>query len=304
MDNTVKFTVHLDDVPTKIDVLLHNCLRLKPHEFRFQYAAGPRPAAYKLQVFKSGAPGGLGYGVRTLENIRKGDFVCTYWGTRAARGDNVDPTRNFTFTLYISIVPVGDYPADRRWRDDIGVNAMVVGNVARWINCCEDAPTLEPRMIHVDGCEHPVIAFFALEDIECGEDLTWSYTSTSPSVDSDGSKNEFYYVLWKPPPGGEPNQVGVEMVRDASTGNQTVARWAFGNQPWKTFAEEVMVQDVSAGSIDAGAGAGVSSSSVPLKGPWPKDYRAVADDDDEDAAGDNEETYGEEYWEPFPVFNG
>ena len=61
----------------------------------FLYEAGPWPAAYPLQVVRSGMlirPGmwpdegahGLGYGVRTLVPIARGSYICSYWGVRRA----------------------------------------------------------------------------------------------------------------------------------------------------------------------------------------------------------------------------
>lgn len=46
----------------------------------FSYEAGPWPAAFPLQVYRAGMIGSLGFGVRPLVPIKKGSFVCTYWG--------------------------------------------------------------------------------------------------------------------------------------------------------------------------------------------------------------------------------
>ena len=318
MHAAAKLTVALDDMPTNVDVLLHNCLRLKPPAFRFQYTVGPRPAAFKVQVFKSGAPGGLGYGVRTLENIRKGDFVCTYWGTRENRDGYRSPTRNYEYTIIVQLMRREGECASTvsRWGEEIGVNAMVIGNVGRWINCSRDAPTLEARMIHIKGCDHPVIAFFATKDIQCGQDLTWSYSSQWPgsSTDSAGAKDNLYYCLKKTYV-DEPSQVGKEMVREASTGNQLVATWAFGNPPlsqagrqrnrghksWQTFRENVSIDTGGGGggsAVDEEGGDDASGTHMPLKGPWPKKAPTAGEFTDESG----EYTVYEEYWEPYPVF--
>ena len=46
----------------------------------FEYVAGPISAPVPLQIFRSGMPRGLGYGLRTLAAVRSNSLVTTYWG--------------------------------------------------------------------------------------------------------------------------------------------------------------------------------------------------------------------------------
>jgi hypothetical protein len=145
---TVKLRVSVggvDDGPlsstagTTVLVHPHNCMRLMLPQYQFRYDAGPLPAAYRLQVFKCGAPFALEYGVRTLESIPAGQFVCTYWGKtelnlKVSKQWGFDLRSDFSskYTIYVE-----SQSADRLCLglDNMAVDPHTEGNLARWINC-------------------------------------------------------------------------------------------------------------------------------------------------------------------------
>lgn len=74
------------------EIQFHSQLPAELVDGTFQYEAGPWPAAVALQVYREGAPGGLGFGVRSLAPIAAGDFVCTCWGEYQAHDYYERPT--------------------------------------------------------------------------------------------------------------------------------------------------------------------------------------------------------------------
>ena len=128
------------------------------------------PTRHLMQIFRSGMLGYLGYGVRILEAVKEGEFVCLYWGEnglgrareeRLARGHK--GVRKFVMGID------GLKVNGQRHR----IDAMWVGNVARWINHSRD-PNLKPRVVNHEE-DQTLIGLFAVRDLQPGEELTWNY---------------------------------------------------------------------------------------------------------------------------------
>ena len=216
--------------PTDMGVKLHNCFRLKLPEHQFTYDVGPRPAAFKLQVFKCGAQGGRGYGVRPLERIPTGAFICTYWGKTTVDYPKAAAFKqgSSTYTLHVGTEPIAGSSSNPPFRT-MCVNADQTGNMSRWINCSSDAPNVEPRFFECDhpSVNHLVIGFYALRDIACGEELVWDYGRravsnfrsiyTRPGA-ATHSNERWYYVTSKGMPGRSKIQTNKPL------GNQESAR--------------------------------------------------------------------------------
>lgn len=321
--------------PTDMGVKLHNCFRLKLPEHQFVYDVGPRPAAFKLQVFKCGARGGRGYGVRPLERIPAGAFICTYWGKTTVDYPKSDSyfQGSTTYTLHVHTKPIAGSSVSPPFQT-MCVNSELTGNVSRWINCSSDAANVEPRFFE---CDHPrvnhlVIGFYALHDIVCGEELVWDYgrrdVSSFRSMKTRAgavtqSNEEWHYITSKGME-GELVQKEAEMVRDPDTGSQMAAQWTFGYHPWKD-SEDFAVHTAPDG-VHA-ASAMTHTGMLPTNGPWPATVFAgeyEEDDDDADADDDADDDadaavvaaggtsakgvqrYRDRvaYWEPTPVFKG
>nr|XP_039251264.1 histone-lysine N-methyltransferase EHMT1-like [Styela clava] len=117
---------------------------------------------FRIQVFRTP---NIGWGVRALEPIPRGSFVCEYIGEVIADGD----ARDDDFYLFdLDNKPGGSYCIDGR----------SYGNVSRYLNHhCE--PNLVPVRFFFDhqDSNFPRIAFFAMKDIAVGEQLCFDYGS-------------------------------------------------------------------------------------------------------------------------------
>ncbi|KAL4558624.1 hypothetical protein LXL04_036825 [Taraxacum kok-saghyz] len=133
----------------------------------------------KLQVFMT--PGGKGWGLRTLEDLPKGAFVCEYVGevlTNAELYDRVQKSSNKDEHAY----PVNldaDWGAESELKDEeaLCLDATYYGNVARFINHrCWDS-TLVEIPVEVENPDHHYyhLAFFTTRKVKALEELTWDY---------------------------------------------------------------------------------------------------------------------------------
>ena len=158
----------------------------------FRYDAGPKPAAFALQVYRAGAIDSLGFGVRTLQKISRGDFVLAYWGEylpssssppgRAIRysqnyeeeddedtpytlfGDEgvqpaelpkEDPEEEMPEDACQEECPMCGMEPDEEDEDDkhaFKIEASATGNVARWINHSMMEDNLQARLV-----QHPQV---------------------------------------------------------------------------------------------------------------------------------------------------
>ncbi|XP_014673040.1 PREDICTED: histone-lysine N-methyltransferase EHMT2-like isoform X2 [Priapulus caudatus] len=116
----------------------------------------------RLQLFRTP---GKGWGVRPLQNVSKGTFICEYIGEVIT--DSEADTREDDSYLF---------DLDNKEGETYCIDARYYGNVARFINhLCE--PNVVPIKVFVDhqDLRFPRIALFASRDIRAYEELGFDY---------------------------------------------------------------------------------------------------------------------------------
>ncbi|CAL4886363.1 unnamed protein product [Urochloa decumbens] len=154
---------------------------------------------FRLQVFKTNS---MGWGVRTLDFIPSGSFVCEYIG-EVLLDDEAQRRKNdeYLFAIGSNYYDVPEWKADIEKipslqngpsEDDeihFAVDALNQGNFARFINhSC--TPNLYPQnVLHDhDNISMPHIMFFAYDDIAPLKELSYDYHYEIDKVyDSDGN---------------------------------------------------------------------------------------------------------------------
>ncbi|KAL2941293.1 Histone-lysine N-methyltransferase SUVR4 [Bienertia sinuspersici] len=132
-----------------------------------------------LQVFWT--PEGKGWGLRTLEDLPKGAFICEYVGevvtntelderNKQSRGDE-----RHTYPVHLD----ADWGSESILDDDFALclDATNYGNVARFINHkCNNANLFEIP-VQVESADHHYyhLAFFTTQEVKAFEELTWDY---------------------------------------------------------------------------------------------------------------------------------
>lgn len=130
-----------------------------------------RGICFRLQVFKTTAKG---FGVRTLEPIARGSYVCPYAGeaiglqTARERVRALDPHE----ANYVMALQEGG-------RVVLVVDPSRVGGVGRFLNHSCD-PNLEMVPVRAQ-CVVPELCLFARRDVAPGEELTYDYSGGSHS---------------------------------------------------------------------------------------------------------------------------
>ncbi|KAG9489940.1 hypothetical protein GDO78_005710 [Eleutherodactylus coqui] len=123
---------------------------------------------YSLCIFRT--PNGCGWGVKTLQKIKKHSFVMEYVGEvitseeAERRGQQYDNTGiTYLFDL--------DYESD-----EFTVDAARYGNVSHFVNHSCD-PNLQVYNVFIDNLDVrlPRIALFSTRPIKAGEELTFDY---------------------------------------------------------------------------------------------------------------------------------
>ncbi|VVA96433.1 unnamed protein product [Arabis nemorensis] len=132
----------------------------------------------KLEVYFTQE--GKGWGLRTLQDLPKGTFVCEYIGEILTNTELYD--RNETSSSERHTYPVtldADWGSEKDLQDDdaLCLDATICGNVARFINHrCEDANLIDiPVEIETPDRHYYHIAFFTLRDVKAMDELTWDY---------------------------------------------------------------------------------------------------------------------------------
>ncbi|XP_044493548.1 probable inactive histone-lysine N-methyltransferase SUVR2 isoform X2 [Mangifera indica] len=128
----------------------------------------------KLQVFFT--PNGKGWGLRTLEKLPKGAFVCEFVGeiiTITELYERNSQSHNCP-VLLDAYWASGGVPKDE---EALCLDATCYGNVARFLNHrCFDANLIEIP-VEIESPEHHYyhLAFFTTRDVDAFEELTWDY---------------------------------------------------------------------------------------------------------------------------------
>ncbi|KAL3693016.1 hypothetical protein R1sor_006667 [Riccia sorocarpa] len=135
----------------------------------------------KLQIFFTHE--GKGWGLRTLEQLPAGAFVCEYVGEiltnmeQEERNNNAkaDPTVTHTYPILLD----GDWCSEKGLKDEeaLCLDATFFGNAARFINhrCCDGNLVDVPVTIESPDRHYYHVAFFTSRAVKPMEELTWDY---------------------------------------------------------------------------------------------------------------------------------
>ncbi|XP_066472929.1 histone-lysine N-methyltransferase SETMAR [Tiliqua scincoides] len=129
-----------------------------------------RGLQFRLEVFRTAKKG---WGLRTLESIPKGRFVCEYAGEildfrEACRRIHLQTSKDSNYILAIR-----EHMSDEQIMETF-VDPTYVGNVGRFLNhSCE--PNLFMVPVRIDSMV-PKLALFAARDICAEEELSYDYS--------------------------------------------------------------------------------------------------------------------------------
>lgn len=142
-------------------------------------SARSRGRSLQLQVFFTRE--GKGWGLRTLEDIPKGAFVCEYAGEVLTSAElyerAVDSAKNGKHLHQVLL--------DANWgsegvlmdKEALGLDGTFYGNIGRFINHrCYDANLVQiPVEVETPDHHYYHLAFFTTKKVEAFEELTWDY---------------------------------------------------------------------------------------------------------------------------------
>ncbi|XP_063150160.1 histone-lysine N-methyltransferase SUV39H1 [Candoia aspera] len=135
---------------------------------------------YDLCIFRT--DNGRGWGVRTLEKIRKHSFVMEYVGEiitseEAERRGQIYDRQGATYLFDLDYV-----------EDVYTVDAAYYGNISHFVNhSCN--PNLQVYNVFIENLDErlPRIAFFATRSIRAGEELTFDYNMQVDPVNAEST---------------------------------------------------------------------------------------------------------------------
>lgn len=133
----------------------------------------------KLQVFFT--PQGKGWGLRTLDDLPKGAFICEYVGEILTNTElyerNMKSSGNEKHTYPVLLD--ADWGSEGVLKDEeaLCLDGTIYGNVARFINHrCFDANLVEiPVEVETPDHHYYHLAYFTTRKIDAMEELTWDY---------------------------------------------------------------------------------------------------------------------------------
>lgn len=131
-----------------------------------------------LQVFMT--PEGKGWGLRTLEDLPKGTFICEYVGEIVTNTELDERNKRSTGERHTYPVLLdADWGSEGVLKDEeaLCLDATSYGNVARFINHrCRDANMVEiPVEVETPDHHYYHLAFFTAREVNALEELTWDY---------------------------------------------------------------------------------------------------------------------------------
>ncbi|XP_070597286.1 histone-lysine N-methyltransferase SUV39H1 isoform X1 [Erythrolamprus reginae] len=147
-----------------------------------------RGIRYDLCIFRTA--NGRGWGVRTLEKIRKHSFVMEYVGEiitseEAERRGQIYDRQGATYLFDLDYV-----------EDVYTVDAAYYGNISHFVNhSCN--PNLQVYNVFIENLDErlPRIAFFATRAIRVGEELTFDYNMQVDPVNAESTKMDSNFGL-------------------------------------------------------------------------------------------------------------
>ncbi|KAG5549710.1 hypothetical protein RHGRI_014870 [Rhododendron griersonianum] len=138
-----------------------------------------RGISRELQVFLTNE--GKGWGLRSLQDLPKGAFVCEYVGEILTnmelyeRNQQSSGSERHTYPVILD----ADWASEGLLKDEeaLCLDATFNGNVARFINHrCSDANLLEiPVEVETPDRHYYHLAFFTKRKVDALEELTWDY---------------------------------------------------------------------------------------------------------------------------------
>ncbi|XP_027022719.1 histone-lysine N-methyltransferase SUV39H1b [Tachysurus fulvidraco] len=147
-----------------------------------------RGIQFSLCIFRTND--GRGWGVRTMERIRKNTFVMEYVGEiitteEAERRGHVYDKEGATYLFDLDYVD-----------DEYTVDAAHYGNISHFVNHSCD-PNLQVYNVFIENIDErlPRIAFFATRGIKPGEELTFDYNMQIDPVDAESTKMDSNFSL-------------------------------------------------------------------------------------------------------------
>ncbi|RAL38347.1 hypothetical protein DM860_002325 [Cuscuta australis] len=137
-----------------------------------------RGISVNLQVFMT--PDGKGWGVRALENLPKGTFVCEYVGEIVTNMELYERNANSANERHTYPVLLdADWTSERVLNDEetLCLDATHYGNVARFLNHrCFDTNLVEiPVEVETPDHHYYHLAFFTTRNVNALEELVWDY---------------------------------------------------------------------------------------------------------------------------------
>ncbi|KAM9752445.1 histone-lysine N-methyltransferase SUV39H1-like isoform 1-T1 [Menidia menidia] len=143
---------------------------------------------FDLCIFKTG--NGRGWGVRTLQHIKKNTFVMEYVGEiittdEAERRGHFYDCQGSTYLFDLDYV-----------EDVYTVDAAHLGNISHFVNhSCN--PNLQVFNVFIDNIDErlPRIALFSTRSIRAGEELTFDYKIQIDPVDTESTKMDSSFSL-------------------------------------------------------------------------------------------------------------
>uniref|UniRef100_A0ACD6A2F4 Uncharacterized protein n=1 Tax=Avena sativa TaxID=4498 RepID=A0ACD6A2F4_AVESA len=132
-----------------------------------------------LKVFFTGE--GTGWGLRTLDELPKGSFICEYAGeilTSAELHERaVQNMQNGTYVHPIILDAGLSSEGLLKDKEALCLDGTFYGNVGRFINhrCCDANLAVVPVEVETPDHHYYHLAFFTSKKVEAFEELTWDY---------------------------------------------------------------------------------------------------------------------------------
>ncbi|KAM0879241.1 hypothetical protein ACQ4PT_034376 [Festuca glaucescens] len=130
-----------------------------------------------LQVFFTGE--GTGWGLRTLDELPKGAFVCEYAGEILTCTEMHErAVENMQNDRYVHpILLDAGWCSELKDEEALCLDGSFYGNVGRFINhrCCDANLAVIPIEVETPDHHYYHLAFFTSKKVEAFEELTWDY---------------------------------------------------------------------------------------------------------------------------------